>query len=325
MASAGKILLMPKGVYDSETTYSVLDWVRYGGKAWVCKQNSTGNTPAENAYWAELCADGIDGENGESYYMYIRYSENSDGAGFVSVPTVDTIYIGFYTGNSNTAPTDKALYTWSKYVGSGGGGTGAWGDITGKPFNSVGSDGLKVASGILDVDLTKVQAILSDATTSVSGKMSATDKAKLDGIATGANNYSLPTASASTKGGVKVGEGLTMSSEVLKANVKGLISNKTDFNAQTASTSQAVDSLLVKELLDDMNGIALIGTLAIGATSITFTDDMIVTGNTIKCDYYTDVYGISPTEVTISTGSMTLTFSAQTVAVGVRVEIREVE
>ncbi len=315
---------MPKGEYDSGTAYSTLDWVRYGGKAWVCKQNSTGNTPAENTYWTELCADGVNGVNGESYYMYIRYSENSDGTDFVSTPTESTVYIGFYTGNSNTAPTDKALYTWSKYVGSGGGGTGAWGDITGKPFNSVGSDGLKVASGILDVDLTKVQSILSDATTSVSGKMSAADKEKLDGIDAGANNYALPTMSDTVKGGAKIGAGLSILEEVLSAAVAGLIDDETDFNAQTVSTSQAVDSFILKEILDDMNGIALTSTLTASATSITLTDAAIVTDNTVKYDYYTDVYGVSPTAVSVSTGSMTLTFAAQTVDVAVRVEIREV-
>ena len=35
--------------------------------------------------------------------------------------------------------------------------------------------------------------------------MSSTDKAKLDGIAYGANNYTLPTASANTLGGIKTG------------------------------------------------------------------------------------------------------------------------
>ena len=41
------------------------------------------------------------------------------------------------------------------------------------------------------------------------------EKTKLAGIATGANKYTLPTASSSTKGGVKVGSGLSMSGEVL--------------------------------------------------------------------------------------------------------------
>ena len=103
-----------------------------------------------------------------------------------------------------------------------------------------------------------------------------------------------------------------------------LITSEVDFEAQTESTSQAVDSYVMKEILDDMNGIALTGTLAIGATSITFTDAAVVTGNTIKTDYYTDAYGVSPTAVEVTTGSMTLTFAAQTVDVAVRVEIREV-
>lgn len=51
------------------------------------------------------------------------------------------------------------------------------------------------------------------ATTSAAGLMSASDKTKLDGIATGANNYTLPAATASTLGGVKVGSGLSVTSD----------------------------------------------------------------------------------------------------------------
>lgn len=53
------------------------------------------------------------------------------------------------------------------------------------------------------------------ATQSANGLMSATDKTKLDGIAENANNYTLPTASSSTKGGIKVGTTLSISGEVL--------------------------------------------------------------------------------------------------------------
>ena len=42
-------------------------------------------------------------------------------------------------------------------------------------------------------------------------------KTKLDGIASGANNYSLPTATASVLGGVKVGSGLSIDGGVLNA------------------------------------------------------------------------------------------------------------
>ncbi len=48
------------------------------------------------------------------------------------------------------------------------------------------------------------------ATASVDGFMSATDKAKLDGIATGANNYTLPVSTSTTLGGVKVSTGLSV-------------------------------------------------------------------------------------------------------------------
>lgn len=51
----------------------------------------------------------------------------------------------------------------------------------------------------------------SAATTSAAGYMSAADKTKLNGIATGANNYSLPTAS-STLGGVKTTSTVTSTS-----------------------------------------------------------------------------------------------------------------
>lgn len=58
----------------------------------------------------------------------------------------------------------------------------------------------------------------SAATTSAAGLMSAADKTKLNGIATGANAYSLPTASSSTLGGIKVGSGLSISNGVLSAS-----------------------------------------------------------------------------------------------------------
>lgn len=53
------------------------------------------------------------------------------------------------------------------------------------------------------------------ATQSAAGFMSAADKKKLDGIAEGANKYSLPTATSNVLGGVKTGANITNSSGVL--------------------------------------------------------------------------------------------------------------
>ena len=63
----------------------------------------------------------------------------------------------------------------------------------------------------------------SAATTAAAGLMSAADKTKLDGIDANANKYSLPTATSSTLGGVKIGSNISVSSDgkisLSKANV----------------------------------------------------------------------------------------------------------
>lgn len=51
------------------------------------------------------------------------------------------------------------------------------------------------------------------ATTTTAGLMSASDKTKLNGIAEGANNYSLPVATTDTLGGVKNGNGVTIAED----------------------------------------------------------------------------------------------------------------
>lgn len=51
----------------------------------------------------------------------------------------------------------------------------------------------------------KTSEAMPTASSSTTGAMSNTDKAKLDGIANNANNYSLPTASSTTKGGITLG------------------------------------------------------------------------------------------------------------------------
>lgn len=54
-----------------------------------------------------------------------------------------------------------------------------------------------------NVDWSRISGVPT-ATTTQSGIMSAADKSKLNGIASGANNYTLPTASDTTLGGIKV-------------------------------------------------------------------------------------------------------------------------
>ncbi len=63
---------------------------------------------------------GAKGATGTSSYSYVRYSANADGTDFTTTPSSATKYVGFYSGTSSTAPTDKASYTWTKFVGEDG-------------------------------------------------------------------------------------------------------------------------------------------------------------------------------------------------------------
>lgn len=58
MASAGRILIIPKGNYDASATYEMLDLVNYNGNTWICKQTSLGITPSEGDYWQMILGAG---------------------------------------------------------------------------------------------------------------------------------------------------------------------------------------------------------------------------------------------------------------------------
>ena len=63
----------------------------------------------------------------------------------------------------------------------------------------------------------------------------------------------------------------------------------------------------------------LTGTLTAGATTITLTGSTITTDS--KFDFYTSIYGVNPTAVTVSNGSIALTFDAQETDMNVEVRV----
>lgn len=73
---------------------------------------------------------------------------------------------------------------------------------------------------------------------------------------------------------------------------------------------------------EEINRISYIeveGTLLAGTTTITLTDSAITTDS--KFDFYTSIYGVNPTAVTVSNGSITLTFDAQETDMTVEVRV----
>lgn len=73
--------------------------------------------------------------------------------------------------------------------------------------------------------------------------------------------------------------------------------------------------------VDDVESISTLttGTLTTGSTTITLQDERIQSNSYL--DFYTSIYGVAPNEVTVSEGSVTLTFDEQesNMTVGVKV------
>lgn len=121
--------------------------------------------------------------------------------------------------------------------------------------------GVKVGNGLsINVEGALSADTIPEATTTTAGLMSSSDKSKLDGVATNANNYVLPTASDTTLGGVKVGDGLSISDGVVSTNTipdattstSGLMSatDKTKLNGLSpytlpAATTSALGGVIV--------------------------------------------------------------------------------
>ena len=57
MQTLGKILIIPKGDYDSSATYEFLDLVRHSGTSWLAKKNVPAGiepTTVNAEYWQNM-------------------------------------------------------------------------------------------------------------------------------------------------------------------------------------------------------------------------------------------------------------------------------
>ena len=61
------------------------------------------------------------------------------------------------------------------------------------------------------------------------------------------------------------------------------------------------------------------GTLIAGQTSITFSDNVINSNRVI--DYFPSIYGVVPTSITVSSGSVVFTFEEQATDMTLKVRI----
>ena len=86
-----------------------------------------------------------------------------------------------------------------------------------------------------------------------------------------------------------------------------------------STTAKTIIGAINEVLQSAGGGVILTGTLAAGATLLTLNDAAILTTSTF--DFYTDTFGVNPIAVSVSTGSLVLTFEIQENAVGVKVRV----
>lgn len=97
------------------------------------------------------------------------------------------------------------------------------------------------------------------------------------------------------------------------------VESMTFANLQT--TNKTVEGA-INEIVSAISGSTwtdLVATLSAGATSLIIQNAVITTNSTV--DIYTDVFGVNPTNVVVTTGEVTLTFEAQQANIGVKVRV----
>lgn len=178
--------------------------------------------------------------------------------GTVTVSQITSNTLGHVTG-----ATDRTITIPSTL--SNGSGTAGLIKTSSTVTSSSGYTACPVISGVPYYKDTNTT--YSAATSSAAGLMSASDKAKLDGIASGANNYTytLPTATSSVLGGVKVGSNITVSSGTIsltKANVTAALG----YTPPTTNTTYSVATTDTAGLMSAADKVKLNG-IATGANA----------------------------------------------------------
>lgn len=124
----GKVLTVTPDDFDDAAVFSyeveTEDKVLLGGAASLVKlyDGEDGKTPVKGSDYF----DGVDGQDGRSAYLHIRYSQNANGTPMTDDP-VGAVYVGMLVSQNPTPSTVPADYDWTLVKGADGiaGETGA--------------------------------------------------------------------------------------------------------------------------------------------------------------------------------------------------------
>ena len=109
-------------------------------------------------------------------------------------------------------------------------------------------------------------------------------------------------------------DSLKVTSEIVGAKLLSTYNFPALFDTTAKNAAGAINELAARPTYKELTG-----TLTAGQTSITISDAAILTTSTI--DIYTDVFGIGPEDVTVSTGSVSMTFSAQAADLSIKLRV----
>ena len=108
MASAGRILIMPKGAYSASATYEMLDMVSHNGTTWLAKKTVKGIEPSapNSEHWHNMLDfDPSDFESRKADGGTLAVVINPNGNDYVdySFELEQQKYINVYANTSNTS------------------------------------------------------------------------------------------------------------------------------------------------------------------------------------------------------------------------------
>lgn len=252
-SAAGKAGLVPAPAAGKQTSFL------RGDGTWVVPTNTTYNAATTSAAGLMSAADKtkLDGiATGANNYTYTLPTASSSTLGGVKTTSTVTSNSGYtacpiisgvpYYKDTNTT------YTLPNATASTLGGVKIGSNITVSSGTiSLTKDNV---TGALGYTPPTTNTTYNAATTSAAGLMSAADKTKLDGIATGANNYILP-AATTVLGGVKTTSTVTSTSGLTACPIiDGTVYYK-DTNTTYSVATQSANGLMSandKKALDGM-------------------------------------------------------------------------
>lgn len=104
------------------------------------------------------------------------------------------------------------------------------------------------------------------------------------------------------------------SKKIASENVGNQLLTAYNYNALNTSSKNVIGAV------NELKGTELTAVLSAGSTTVTISNTAILTTSTV--DIYTDVFGVNPEAVTVTTGQIVLTFPEQENNLNVKVVIR---